>query len=91
MQKVWGFIKESEILLAYFPHNEDGSLSERDYMWTIISSIMPDKTKELIQEARKKRGINKEDSQQLVKQTKAMKEEIFGVILHKSRSNFLHL
>ena len=83
---MWGFAKESDKLSVYFPDYDEGALPERDYLWTIISSIMPDETKELIQSARKKRGVSKEDSQQLVKLTTDMKEEIFGVFRQKSKS-----
>ena len=80
MKLVWGFVKETEKLSVYFPDYEEGVFPERDYLWTIISSVMPNETKELIQNSRIKRGINKKDNQELVKLTDQMKEEIFSVV-----------
>ena len=62
VKKVWGFVKEVDKFTQCFTDFDEGVIPERDYLWTIISSIMPDQTKELIQNARKKRGVSHENS-----------------------------
>ena len=78
-------MKEVDELTQYFPDFDEGVIPERDYLWTIISSIMPDQTKELIQNARKKRGVSNENSNELVKLTEEIKDEVFSVIRQKSK------
>ena len=78
-------MKEVDELTQYSPDFDEGIMPERDYLWTIISSIMPDKTKELVQNPRKKRGVSHENSSELVKLTEEIKDEIFSVIRQKSK------
>ena len=78
-------MKDTWELSVYFPDYEDTALPERDYLWTVVCSVMPNEAKQLIQEARAKRAVNKRDNQELVKITDKMKDEIFGAIGQKSK------
>ena len=82
---MWGYIKEINELVQYFPDYCEGELSERDYLWTIISSEMPKETKQLIENAGEKRRINKRENSELVVLTSELKNEIFGVKAQKSK------
>ena len=83
-----GYVKDTEELSVYFPDYGDHTLPERDYLWTIICSVKPKEAKQLIQDARAKRGVNKKENQELVKITDKMKEEIFNVVSQKSKELF---
>lgn len=76
-------------LYEYFPDYSEHDIPERDYLWTIISSIMPQETKSLIQEARAARGVQKKEEQELVRITPQLKEEIFNIVAQKSKQVFL--
>ena len=43
-------------LNAYFPDIKQTEKLERAYMWTIISTMRPDQTKKLVEDARKHRS-----------------------------------
>ena len=86
---VWGYAKDVEELNCYFPDYNESELPERNYLRTIISSIMPSETKELIQTARNQRGVNKKDEKEMVAITKEIKKEIFEVSAQKSKIRFL--
>lgn len=71
-------------LYDYFPDYHEQDVPERDYLWTVISSVMPQETKTLIQEARSARGVNKKEEKELIRITPKLKEEIFNVVAKKS-------
>jgi hypothetical protein len=83
--KLWPFIKEVDELMLYFPDYEEDEFPERDFLYTVISTLQPDVTKKLIQEAREKRSVHKtEDEEELVELDSEIKKEIFGVMAQKS-------
>ena len=59
---VWGFVKEVAELLQYFPDINDKELPDQAYMWTVLSTLKMDEWNKLIEEARKVRSINTENS-----------------------------
>ena len=82
---VWGYAKEVEELNQYFPDYNKGELPERDYLWTVISSLMPKETKKLIENAREQRGVSKKNNNELIVLTNELKKEIFDVKVQKSK------
>lgn len=83
---LWESVKEVQELYSYFPDYHEQDVPERDYLWTVISSVMPQETKALIQEARAARGVNKREENELVRITPQLKDEIFNVVTQKSKS-----
>ena len=67
VDKLWPYIKEVPELNQYFPELKENELPERDYMWTVISTINPEATSKLIKDSRKnRRSEYKIDQDQLV-------------------------
>ena len=60
-EKICAFVKEVSELLSYFPNLQDGELLDREFMWTILSTLREDTIKELIQDVRKKRNVSAVD------------------------------
>ena len=77
------YVKNTLELLVYFPDNRDHTLPERDYQWTIICSVKPKETKQLIQDARAKIGVSKKENQELVKFSDKINEEILYVVVRQ--------
>ena len=46
--QIWKFIKEVDELYVYFPDYSESELPEREFLWTIISTLKPDETKAII-------------------------------------------
>ena len=69
-----------------FPDLEAGTLPERSYLLTILSTKKPDEIKFLIQEAKSKRAvINSDDKDDLICVLPAIKDEILSVLPQKSK------
>lgn len=85
VKALWSYVKVVEELCKYFPSYSEDEVPERDYLWTVISSIMPRETKTLIQSTREERSVRSQDSEDLVEITPAMKEEIFSAVAQKSK------
>jgi hypothetical protein len=84
VKKLWEFVQEIEELYCYFPDYNEGVLPERDYLFTIISTLKPNETKEIIEEARNQRSVTMpEDDNDYIELTKEFKEELFGVMTQK--------
>ena len=82
-------MKETEELIQYFPDYSQSELPERNYLWTVISSVMPKETKRLIERAREQRGVSKNNMSGLIALTYDLKKEIFDVKAQKSKYSFL--
>ena len=52
---LWRFIKKVDELYVYFPDCLEFELSEREFLWTIISTLKPDNIKAIINQAREQR------------------------------------
>ena len=63
-KRVWSFVKEIPELLKYFPELSDDELPDRSYMWTVLSTLKMEEWKKLVEEARKARGQNLEESKE---------------------------
>ena len=70
--------------MIYCPDYDEGTLPGKEFIVGIISTLKPEETKTLVEEARKKRSVsNKEDKQELVNIEKSIRDEIFGVLTQK--------
>ena len=88
--KLWPFIKELPELNQYFPTLKEDELPERDYMWTIISTVNSEATSKLIKDARKGRmSEDAIDQDQLVEVDPALFKEIKEIVAHKGNRVFL--
>ena len=53
--------------MKYFPDIQEKELPDREFMWTILSTLREDAVKKLIEDARKKRSVsNEEDKEELI-------------------------
>ena len=83
---LWSFVKEIPDLLAYFPDYQDKELPEREFLFTIISTLHPDATKHLIQEARLKRAQpDPATENELIHIHPRIRDEILGVVTQKGK------
>ena len=63
VDSLYPLIKEVEELNKYFPSYRESQYQKRDFMLTIVSMLLPEQTKKLIDEARKHRSIKGEGNQ----------------------------
>ena len=89
VEKLWPYIKEIDELNAYFPDLKETEKPERVYMWAVISTLRPDQTRKLIEDARKSRSQQKTyDENELVEVDPEIFKEIQSVLLQKSKQLF---
>ena len=55
-------VKNINEISIYFPSFEEGSLSDREYLWNVMFSIKTEATTEIIQTARSKRSVTSTSS-----------------------------
>ena len=60
----WGFVKQITDLLSYFPDLEVNELPDRDFMWSILTTLREEGVKKLIADARKNRDVSNEENKQ---------------------------
>ena len=48
VKDIWELVKEVDELLQYFPDYPDGQLPERDFLFTILSTVRPEGLKQII-------------------------------------------
>ena len=64
--------------MKYFPDIQEKELPDREFMWTILSTLREDAVKKLIEDARKKRSAsNEEDKEELIE----IDQEILNLLL----------
>ncbi len=59
---MWPFVKELEELGNYFPDLKDNILPEREFMWSIVSTIVPGVANSLLEDVRKTRTKGTEEN-----------------------------
>ena len=70
--------------MVYFPDFQEGELPDREFMWTILSTLREDAVKEIIRDARKKRAVSaEEDKEELIE----IDPEILKMILEAPNLN----
>ena len=64
---MWGFVKQIPDLLSYYPDLEVNELTDKDFMWSILTTLREEGVKKLIADERKNRDVgNEEDKQELI-------------------------
>ena len=77
IEKVWPIIKKDSELIKYFPKYSLKHLPNRDYLYTVLSSIHPVEPKALLQDALRNRSIHKDKiSDEFIKVPKEWMDEL---------------
>ena len=77
-------VKQVQDFMKYFPNLEDNELPDRNFMWTILSTLREDEVKKLVKDARKNRDVgNKEDKQEII----AIQPEFLSTLLAAPNTN----
>lgn len=58
---LWGYIKEVDELVEYFPDMKEGELPERHFLWSIVCTKRKEETEELVKQARAQRSSSSEE------------------------------
>ena len=59
---------------------------DRDYMWTVISTLRPDVTQQLVKDARNHRSVSKpDDNDELVEVDPEIYQEIKNILTQKRK------
>ena len=87
--KLWPYIKEVPELNQYFPSLKGGEFPEREFMWTIISTINPEATSKIIKDARNnRRSVDSIDQNELVEVDPTLFKEIKEIVAQKGNNDF---
>ena len=90
--KIWPLVKEVEDLNAYFPDMKENELPEREYLWTIVSTLRSETTKELIKTARNNRTTKESaDQNNLIQIDMSIYQEISAIAAQKRKFKLLHI
>ena len=89
-------MQEIHDLLKYFPDFEPGELPDKEFMWTILSTLREDAVKTIINQARSNRALsNQEDKQELIEIAPSILIELLNVPhINKGKldfNNIIHL
>ena len=77
IKDVYPKLKDNAYLKLYLPDYPESVMPERSFFYTVLSTLFPRETLELVKETIKKRWLNEEqDKNELVKMTPELKEEI---------------
>ena len=86
VKQIWELVKNISNYAQYFPDFEGSKLPERDYLIAIISTLDPEATKMIVQQALDKRSIMESPNDgDLVKITKELSSEIQKLKLKESK------
>ena len=86
VEKIWRKVAEIPELKQYFPDLDDGQLPERDFLFSILSTLRRDELKNLIHEARGVRAIaNKSNDDDMIAVLPWIKDEMFKILPTKSK------
>ena len=57
VEKIWPFVKDDPELSKYFPKYKAKQLPNRDYLWTVLTTLRSEQVNNLLREALDKRSI----------------------------------
>ena len=78
--------------MVYFPSYEDKEYPDREYMWSILSTLKRDATEFLVTEAREKRSVeNKANTDDLIEICPQILKEITDVASQKCKTHLYSL
>ena len=85
-KNVWPLIKVSEELLAYFPDYKQTQQPEREFLYSVLCTLMPNAVRELIANWVEKRSpATEEDKGDLIEITHDLKDSILAMFSMKSK------
>ena len=80
-------VKGNKLIASYFPDYEGNQLPEKSFFFSILATIFPEETQNLVVKAREKRSVyDKEEKYGLVEVENMIKEELVNVIAQKRKS-----
>ena len=83
VDNVWSLIREVEDINVYFPNLKEQQLPNREYMYSVLSTLRNDEVKNMICNARKNRSIDSKKEEDLVCISNEIYEEINSVMAQK--------
>ena len=84
--KVWPLVTEVNYLMLYFPDYKSNQMTERSFMYSILSTFRLNEIKSMIKNSRDIRAIqNLSNDDRFVHIEKKIYEEIQGVLTHKCK------
>ena len=84
VSNIWSLVREVQALVQYFPTFQPNQLPDRDFMFSILSTLRYDDLHKMVQNARKHRSIKSpEADDDLIHVWKNLYEEINGVFTQK--------
>ena len=86
VHNIWSLVYEVPDLAQYFPTLQPNRTPDRNYMFAILATLRNEKTKNMIQNARKNRSPNApEEVNNMIFINKNIYEEIMGVASQKRK------
>ena len=86
VEQIWPMIKDFDDIAIYFPDYAEKQKPDRDYMYSILSTLRYDELKKVVVNARKKRAKENElIDDEFVFIEKNILSEIEGVLAQKSK------
>lgn len=62
LENIWPLVQENEELLKYIPDVRENNFPEREFLWAILFTKMPQAVESLKKNARSQRSIQEEES-----------------------------
>ena len=85
-KNVWPLVKQNQELLCYFPDYKPSQLPEKEYMYAILSTLMPEAVRKLVAESLKKRSpASQDDKDGLVEMIPELQQQITQLYSMKSK------
>ena len=92
VKRVYEGLKEIEFLMKYMPDYPEGVFPEKSFFYSVLSTIYPYWTKNLVEEWRKKRSVaHSTDRQEMVEIIPDILEEINKLLLYPSNYDLILL
>ena len=86
VKRVWPQVKQNQTLLAYFPDLKPSQLPEKEFLYGVLCTLMPNSVRKLVADGIKKRApVFKDDTDNLVEITKELKELLCNLYSMKSK------
>jgi hypothetical protein len=86
IKRIWPEFKNLDYVADYFPDYTDSQLPERDFFYNVLSTLFPDKMKDLIAAARSNRASsNDPDKDELIEIDPVLKDNIISILSMPSK------
>ena len=88
-KNIWPLVKENSDLLLYFPDLKETQLPEKEFLYGVLCTLMPEAIRELIADGVKNRSpSSQEDKSDLIEVTKDLKDAILNLYSMKSKYSY---